>query len=116
MLQSSEDISGVNKVTCQNCAQLQRQLDIYKTLEAERKEGAARGGRARTEAKRLAQLKNPSRAKLTAEDVRTIKSELKNGVSKRELACRFDVDRSTIQHIDSGHTWSHLDDSTSKAV
>lgn len=47
-------------------------------------------------------------AKLTEDDVRLIKKELKNGVSGAELGRRFGVARTHIYNIKSGRTWSHI--------
>lgn len=46
--------------------------------------------------------------KLTAEDVRQIRSEHTNGTAVRQLARRFNVHRISIRKIIRGETWKHV--------
>jgi len=50
---------------------------------------------------------NPA-AKLSAEDIRTIKQMIQDGISNKELANRFKVSAPTISMIRTGRTWSHI--------
>jgi hypothetical protein len=50
------------------------------------------------------------KAKLTAEQVRDIRSRV--GQTARELANEFGVHQTTISHIISKTTWSHIDNET----
>lgn len=47
-------------------------------------------------------------AKLTDDDVRTIRQLRAQGIGPTELGKRFGVDRSAIKFIISGRTWSHV--------
>lgn len=60
--------------------------------------GRGSGGRARGERNGL--------AKLTAEDVRIIRAELRRGALQRELAERYGVDQTNISAIKLGKTWA----------
>lgn len=48
------------------------------------------------------------RAKLTANDVRYIRSELSAGRSRVSLAKQFNVTTAAIRHIDYGTNWKHV--------
>lgn len=48
------------------------------------------------------------RAKLTESDVLTIREELKQGVSRRELAERFNISYENIKSIEVRRTWKHI--------
>lgn len=48
------------------------------------------------------------RAKLTESDVHQIRILRKQGFTQKVVAERFQVSRSTINHIDSDRTWSHI--------
>lgn len=47
-------------------------------------------------------------SKLIAEDVATIKTMLKNGISQYKIADKFNVSRSAILKIKLGKTWSNI--------
>jgi hypothetical protein len=48
------------------------------------------------------------RAKLTDDDVRTIRAGHADGATRRELSLRFGVGKSTIEAICVGRTWRHV--------
>ena len=48
------------------------------------------------------------RARLTAEQVGSVRAMLSNGVSQGDLAWLFDVAQTTISAIKRGENWSHL--------
>jgi len=52
---------------------------------------------------------NYSRSKLTAHDVFLIKALLDEGLKTSDIAEKFEVNRSTINRIRSGDSWSVLD-------
>jgi hypothetical protein len=45
------------------------------------------------------------RAKPTAEDVLNIRA---SNLTEREIACNYEIDKSTVHHIRAGHRWKHL--------
>ena len=47
-------------------------------------------------------------AKLTADDVRIIRTEYEYGMTCSKLAAHFDVSPSTIERAAKGQTWSHV--------
>lgn len=49
-----------------------------------------------------------SRTKLTDDKVREIKIHLKNGISRKEVAEKYNVNEWVIRHIDSGTNWKHI--------
>lgn len=66
----------------------------------------ARGPRARPDLS--VRGEHHGQAKLTDEDVRTIRRERAAGVTQRALQTRFGVSQGTISHIQSGKSWRHV--------
>lgn len=84
----------------------QNMRDMYARSRRRPARGNANGARTRPD--RLARGDNHYRAKLTADQVRTIRGCLDRGAKQSELARRFGVTRSLIHHIKTRLTWAHL--------
>jgi IS30 family transposase len=52
---------------------------------------------------------NHGRAMLTEDDVRLIRTLHEEGLSYRVIARKFDVGKTTIEHIVTRQTWRHVE-------
>lgn len=62
--------------------------------------------------KRISEMKKGSKhhnAKLTEEEVRDIKTMLKNGVDRKEIREKYDINVKNLSKIANGVTWSHVE-------
>lgn len=59
---------------------------------------------------------NNPRAKLTEKDVIEIKRLIKNGVTNREIARKFNIGETTIAQIKTKKRWKHVEDDNSQDI